>query len=183
LRELAALASSYYYVPYGVALLGAAISVYTDIRWHKIKNYVTFPMILFGWLWPFCVGGLRAGIANVLLSCFLGFLSSLSGKLGNGDIKLNVGIAACLQWPLSFMFLAFFFVIRALSAVYVRLRVYGFKLKPAILAMKTEASMELSGIEDANVTIHGEKVEHLGGPLIFLALILCLVKARIGGII
>ncbi|AEG14459.1 hypothetical protein Desku_0859 [Desulfofundulus kuznetsovii DSM 6115] len=177
MKELAVWASDFRYLPYAMALLGAGISVYTDIKWEKIKNCVTFPLILFGWLWPFLSGNWRLGIVNVLLSCFIGLLSCLTGKIGEGDIKLIVGIAACLQPLLGFIFLAFFFVNLAAAAVFVRLKIYGFKLKPAFAAMKREAMLELGGVKDANVVVHGKRVKHIGAPIIFLALVFCLIRA------
>lgn len=171
------------YIPLAVALLGSAASVYTDVRWGKIKNYVTLPMIFFGWLWAWYAGGLKVAAVNVLVSCFLGLLSCLIGRIGEGDIKLIVGVAACLQPLLGFLFLAFFFVTLAAAALFVRFKIYGFRLKPALTAMKTEAMLELSGINDANVAVHGRKVRHLGGPVIFLALVFCLIKAKTGGLI
>ena len=171
------------YIAFAVALLGSAASVYTDVKWGKIKNYVTLPMILFGWSWSYFTGDLEAAAINVLISCFVGLLSCLIGRIGEGDIKLIVGIAACLQPLLGFLFLAFFFMTLAAAALFVRFKLYGFKLKPALSAMKTEALLEISGVGEANVAVHGKRIRHLGGPVIFLALVFCLIKAKTGGLI
>lgn len=170
------------YMPIVLAFLGAGISVYTDVKWGKIKNFVTFPLILFGWSWGL-FGGWKTAVINVLVSCLIGCMSSMIGKVGEGDIKLITGIAACLQPVRGFLFIAFFFMMLGVTAVFVRLKVHGFRIKPALRAMKTEALMEVSGVVDANVAVHGEKVRHIGAPVIFAALALCLLRAKAVGLI
>lgn len=170
------------YLPFMVALIGAGISAYTDLRAGKIKNFVTFPLIAFGWIWSFALGGWYGLGINVLVSCVVGLTSMLVGKIGAGDIKLIIGVAACLQPPLSLFFGAFFFMTLAVSAVLVRLKAHNFRLRPALSAMKTEALMEIGGIKDAGMTVHGEKIKHLGGPVILVALVLCLIWIGIKGV-
>lgn len=170
------------YLPFVAALIGAGISAYTDLRAGKIKNFVTFPLIAFGWIWSFVLGGWYGLGVNVLVSCVLGLMSMLVGKIGAGDIKLIIGVAACLQPPLSLFFGAFFFMTLAVSAVLVRLKVHNFRLRPALNAMKAEALMEIGGIKDAGITVHGEKVKHLGGPVILAALVLCLLWVGLKGV-
>lgn len=158
--------------------------MYTDVRWGKIKNFVTFPLVLFGWSWVFVVAGWKAGLLNVFVSCFTGFLACAVGRLGEGDIKLIVGISACMGPGLAFIFLAFFYLTMLAAAVLVRLRLYGFRLKPALSALKTEVLVELSaGAEAAQEAAHGKKVKHLGGPVIFMALVFCLIFAMRGGLL
>lgn len=162
---------------------GAAISAYTDVRSGKIKNWVTLPLIVLGWALSYADGGSRGLAFNVAASCLIGFLFALAGRIGEGDVKLVVGIAACLRPPLSLLFLAFAFMGLAAGAVLVRLWIYRFRLKPALAAMKAEALMELGGVRDANVTVHGEKVRHLGAPIILAALLACLAWASVRGLI
>lgn len=181
MKTLNLLISNYQYVPAVLSLLGAGISVYTDIRWGEIKNHVTFPLIFFGLLWSYFTGGLYFLLFNTVVSFFIGVFACFGGVLGKGDVKLIVGTAACLQPMANIMFLAFFYIVLACSAVFVRFRAHEYKLKQAFLAMKNEILMELSGIRDANYISHGKKVKHLGGPVILVALILCLIKINITG--
>ena len=169
-------------LPLLLSLLGATISASTDVKWGKIKNYVTIPLILFGWGWGF-VNGAMVGIQNIGMSIFVGVLLSMAGKMGEGDLKLAVGIASCLKLFLSIYFVAFLFLTLFLSALWIRLKIYGFKLKPAFSAIKTEAILEMGGIRDANTMIHGDEVRHIGGPVILLALVLTLIYAKMGGLI
>lgn len=182
MKEYAHLAFNLRYLPVALALLGAGISVYTDVRWGKIKNFVTFPLILFGWLWGLLFGW-KVAMVNVFFSCLIGCMSCLIGRVGEGDIKLIVGIAACLRPLVGFLFIAFFFMTLAVTAVFIRLKAHGFKLKPALQAMKSEALMEVGGFRDANVAVHGDKVRHIGAPVIFAALVFCLIRAKVVGLI
>lgn len=170
------------YLPFAAALAGAAISAYTDLKTGRIKNTVTFPMIAFGWGWSFALGGWQGFGANALVSCAVGAVSTLAGKMGPGDVKLILGIAACLEPPLSLFFGAFLFMALAVSAVFVRLKAHNFRLKAALAAMRAEALMEVAGVKDAGAAVHGEKVRHPGGPVIFAALVLCLAWTWFKGV-
>ncbi|MGB9793350.1 MAG: prepilin peptidase [Thermacetogeniaceae bacterium] len=170
------------YAPIALALLGAGFSVYTDIKWGKIKNFVTFPLILIGWAVGF-LGGWKAGVTNIIASCAVGAMSTLIGRIGDGDIKLIAGISACLRPGLTVLFGSFFFMVTAAAAFFVRFRAYGFKLKPALQAMKAEAIMELGGDKDAGTAVHGAGVRHVGAPQIFIALLLSLIWAKVVGMI
>lgn len=181
--QLAVLISkNLYYVPVLVALLGAGISAYTDFRWRKIKNIVTLPMIIFGWLWSLIFGGIILFLINVVLSFIIGFAPRLASIYADGDVKLTIGVAACLQPALNILFLLFLFMLMVLSSIYMRLKLYNFKLKPTLAAMKEEVNAELGGAKMIAHDIHGRAIEHAGAPVIFLALILCLVTTW-GGLI
>lgn len=175
------LISDYLYIPVLLALVGAGISVYTDIRWGKIKNFITFPLILTGWTWSLVFGGINFFVFNLVISIAVGFVARFAGQLGAGDIKLLIGIAACLQPMLNVLFLALYFIVLLVSALWVRIKINNFNLKNSFQAIKTEIMLELGGLKQAGMTVHGEKVKHLGGPVIFLALILTLLKWRLGG--
>lgn len=170
------------YLPIALALFGAGISVYTDVKWGKIKNFVTFPLILFGWSWGL-LSGWKLALANLVVSCLIGCMACMIGKVGEGDIKLVVGISACLQPARGFLFIAFFFMTLAVTAVFIRLKVHGFRIKPALQAMKSEVLMEMGGIRDAGVAVHGDKVRHIGAPVIFAALVFCLLRAKAVGLL
>lgn len=170
------------YAPIALAVLGASISVYTDVKWGKIKNFVTLPLILIGWSVGF-LGGWKAGVTNILVSCAAGAMATLIGRMGAGDVKLITGVTACLRPALGILFLMFFFMVTAAAAIFVRLKAYGFKIKPALQAMKSEALMEIGGVKEAGTVVHGSRVRHIGAPQIFIALILCLLRAKVVGLI
>ncbi len=171
------------HIPILLAVIAAGISIYTDVKWRLIKNYITLPLILIGWIWSFIYGGAVGLVENVLVSCVMGILPCMVGKVGEGDIKLIMGVSACLRPFLSFLFLAFYFVVQLMVAVYVRLKIYRFNPVVAIKAMRSEVFMELGGVKDANEIAHGEKVTHIGAPVIFFALLFCLFKAATEGFI
>ncbi|MGI9951285.1 prepilin peptidase [Moorellaceae bacterium AZ2] len=175
-----------YAVPVGLSLLASAVSIYTDARWGKIKNYVTLPLLSFGVLWSLVVGGPGLLLAGLLVATFSGAMVSAGGKFGAGDIKLIVAIAlnlSSVDLKLGILFVCFFFIMLAISAVFIRLKAYGFNFKVALEKMKAEAALEIGGFKDANVLIHGNKVKHIGAPVIFTALIVSLIAAKVGGII
>ncbi|MBM7854937.1 Flp pilus assembly protein protease CpaA [Desulfohalotomaculum tongense] len=163
-------------VPVIISILGALVSVYTDLRWRKIKNFVTLPLIILGWSWSLYVGGPKAFLINVLVSVFIGATVTLTGYIGAGDIKLIVGIAACLQPPLSLYFQAFFFVCLLAAALFIRFKACDFKFGNAISAMKAEIVLGFSGVKDPSKGLYKKPVSHTGAPIIFFALVFCLAR-------
>lgn len=73
-------------------------SCYTDITTRKIKNYITFPLMIFGII----INIIDVGILNGLKTSFGGMLVifafciifSLIGGIGFGDTKLLMGIGS-----------------------------------------------------------------------------------------
>ncbi|MGB9858594.1 MAG: prepilin peptidase [Moorellaceae bacterium] len=170
----------------GLCLLASGVSVYTDVRWGKIKNYVTLPLLCFGVIWLFVMGGPGLLLAGLIVGTLSGTLVSGGGKFGAGDIKLIAGIALNLTGVdirLGILFVCFFFIMLAASAIFIRLKAYGFNFKVALEKMKAEAALEIGGCKDANVLVHGDKVKHIGAPVIFTALVASLITAKIGGIV
>lgn len=175
-----------YAVPVALSLLGSAVSIYTDVRWGKIKNYVTLPLFGFGVFWSVVAGGLGLLLGGLLVATFSGAMVSAGGKFGAGDIKLIAAIAlnlSSVDLRLGILFVCFFFIMLAVSAVFIRLKAYGFNFKVAFEKMKAEAALEVGGFKDANVLVHGNKVKHIGAPVIFTALIVSLIAAKLGGIV
>lgn len=173
-----------YLLPVALSFLAAGISIYTDVRWEKIKNIVTFPLIIFGLVWSIYVGGILRLLGNLISIAAIGLLVSRGGDFGAGDIKLIIGIAinlACYDSRLGIMFVAFFFIMLAVSAIFVRFKAYGFNFRQAIEKMKVEAMMELGGIKNANTIVHGNKVKHIGAPIIFSALVISLIVSYYNG--
>ncbi len=85
-----------------ITIIIASVAVYTDIRWGKIFNALTFPALLAG----VAINTVANGLDGTLLAvegAALGFalfiVSALFGRiLGGGDIKLLMAIGA-LQGP------------------------------------------------------------------------------------
>jgi prepilin peptidase CpaA len=85
-----------------ITILITGLAVYTDIRWGKIFNYLTFPALLAGLAINSIGGGLDGAIwslEGVALGFALYIVSALFGRiLGGGDIKLLMALGA-LQGP------------------------------------------------------------------------------------
>ena len=87
----------------GASVVLVCIASFTDLRWRRIPNYLTFPAIVFGLVthttdrgWE----GLLLSISGLLLApCVLSLLHLGRGP-GMGDIKLAAALGANLGPPL-----------------------------------------------------------------------------------
>mgnify|MGYP000982563439 CR=1 FL=1 len=80
-----------------VLILGCLYSVYTDMRTKKIKNYITFPLMLLGLIYNLYInglGGLVFSLKGLFISGGLTVSLALIGGFGMGDVKLFMGIGA-----------------------------------------------------------------------------------------
>lgn len=85
---------------YLAAVLAAGVGAYTDLKYHKIYNKLTMPVILAGLVCNLLLGGLR-GLAGSLLGILTGALFAvlwLMGMLKAGDIKLYMAVGALAGW-------------------------------------------------------------------------------------
>ncbi len=77
-------------------------SVYTDIKYGKIFNKLTFPFFFLGFIY----NGILKGLSGVINS-FIGFLIAFVpfyiffqfGGVGGGDVKLLAGLGSWLGYP------------------------------------------------------------------------------------
>lgn len=171
----------YYYLLIILTLIGAGISLYTDMCWGKIKNYVTFPLIIIGWASAYYLGGFRLMITDIVLSCFNGVTCLYIGKVGAGDVKLIVGVSACLMPKLGSLFDAFFFIVLLLRAIFIRFKLNGFNPSKTFKNIKAEFKFGFGGIQDAASMVYGKEIINLGAPVIFSALVICLIQAALRG--
>lgn len=110
------------------------VAMYTDWRWHKIYNWLTFPALGLGLVAGLGFGG--PGVAlNALMGAGVGFGISLvlyvlgpfllgPGAFGAGDVKLVTVIGAWLGFPLVLTALVNGAILGGLVAVGLGLR-YG----------------------------------------------------------
>jgi len=81
---------------YLVPIIGGIIAAYTDIKERKIRNKVTYPLILTGVIYQAMfmgVSGLKSSLTGILL-CFV-LMTIIPGfKFSGGDIKLSMGFGA-----------------------------------------------------------------------------------------
>ncbi|MBI3039859.1 prepilin peptidase [bacterium] len=80
-----------------VAILGASVAMVTDMKWGKIYNWLTFPLIILGIAlnsYFFGLKGFGTSLAASTLGC--GFYMGLAiiGAVGMGDVKLLGAIGA-----------------------------------------------------------------------------------------
>lgn len=76
----------------GLAIVVTAIGAYTDCRWRRVPNYLTFPAMAAGLICSFCTGW-EIGVARVVLVLILFGFGALN-LVGLGDLKLLMAIGA-----------------------------------------------------------------------------------------
>jgi len=86
-------------------IVGAAVifSVYTDVKYGKIFNKLTFPFFFLGFVYNFIFKGLSGFISSLIgfLVAFIPFFVFFQlGGVGGGDVKLLAGIGSWLGYPL-----------------------------------------------------------------------------------
>jgi len=138
---------------------------------------------------------------NLAVSIVIGFLTVLTGQIGEGDIKLIVGIAACLQPMLNVMFVLLYFVTLLIAAILRRLSIYNFNPQKALLAMGTEMMLDFNYFVEKVATLgllkgivatlgkdtgaldiayadvpSGKGIKRIGGPVIFIALVATIAR-------
>jgi prepilin peptidase CpaA len=90
-----------------LACAACLASVYYDVRWRRIPNAITLPLIVLGPLiaafggWPHFFSSLQ--VLAVLFGG--GVLLHRTGWLGGGDVKLAIGIGVLLGYPGAVAFL------------------------------------------------------------------------------
>lgn len=100
-------ANNYELIPNAVIVLIAVFSAYTDARYRKILNIVTYPGVLFGFLYHTIVSLMTQNGIDGFLFALYGFLLgfgffflfywiSKGKKMGAGDVKLFSAIGACM---------------------------------------------------------------------------------------
>ena len=76
----------------GLAIAVTAIGAYTDCRWQRVPNLLTFPAMGAGILCSFCMGWEIGAARIVLLLAF--FVLGMFNLMGMGDLKLLMAIGA-----------------------------------------------------------------------------------------
>ena len=104
-------------------------AAYTDVRYHKIPNWLTYPGVLVGLAGHTIGGGLTgqgplelglAGSAAGLAAGFLPLLAAwLLGGIGGGDAKVMGAVGARTGWRFTLAAMLYGLVIAALMAVVV----------------------------------------------------------------
>lgn len=124
-----------------------ATAAYTDIRRHRIPNWLTLPFFAAGWIyqgWSHGWGGLQDGMAGFALGFGTYFVLWMIAGGGGGDVKLMGAISVWLGFRLTLyvMIISTLLVVldSAIVALYTILR-FGFRqFKKQYLATgKTDA--------------------------------------------
>lgn len=107
------------------AIMGSALvySCYTDFKERKIKNYVTFPLMLLGLIFNLIADGWEGvffSVKGMLLIGFAGLILAVLGGMGMGDVKLFMAIGAFFGAPFALDTFAFSSLLFILSFILLR---------------------------------------------------------------
>lgn len=93
-----------------------AVSIYTDLKYHKIKNAVTFPAMLIALILLMVRQGIQTGVLLFLAALILGLLPELFRMWGSGDSKLFIAasLLSVLYIKADFLFVLYFLGINTL---------------------------------------------------------------------
>jgi len=116
---------------YCVLAVALAAGSYTDVRYGKIYNWITYPGVLIGLAGHAIVGGLagqdqvRIGLAGSAAGLAVGYLplmlAFLAGGIGGGDAKLMGAVGALTGWRFTLAAMMYGFAVAAVMAIVVML--------------------------------------------------------------
>ncbi len=164
-------------VPLLCMLIWAAM---VDLRTRKIRNWLTFSMILSGLCRPLIVGGpLSTGEAalGMLAGMALPLMLFVLGALGGGDVKLLAGVGAWLgPFPAVevFCLAAIFGMLIVLAQAIVQGRLRILSRNSAVLALNMVHIRDV-GVEHATAT--GKSSHSVDKPLPYAVPVLMAVAA------
>ena len=156
-----------------IAIIGTAIAAFTDARTGKIYNKLTGPLILIGWVANIALGQPLVGLLGFLLATAIHMPTWFLGIQKGGDVKLIMGIGACMGWEFILEFTLYYaalYLVVGTLALVVRGRLFNlymlmrFHLKERAAAAKRKN--ETGETED----VHAFEATVLWtGPVIFAA--------------
>lgn len=74
-----------------ILIIGCIYSCYTDVKYTKIKNYITFPLMIIGLVYNAIWGNFTYSLIGLFIPLLFLFL-------GQGDVKLFMGIGTILGY-------------------------------------------------------------------------------------
>lgn len=156
-----------------IAVLISMIAMFTDMKWGRIYNWLTFPAIFAGWAINFFLGGLPAlgySIAATLVGIFLYLPAAALGLMGMGDVKLLGAIGALCGTNFVLSVFLYTSALGIPHAILIQFINYGKNaLSMLITSFTTRVFLEKT-IQKENATIAREgKFRFLLGIDIFLA--------------
>jgi prepilin peptidase CpaA len=115
------------YWHYGILAVMLVTASYTDVRYYKIPNWITYPGVLVGLVGHGIVGGLsgdgraEVGLAGSALGLAVGFLPLLlvwrAGGIGGGDAKVMGAVGALMGWRFTLAAMMYGFAVAVLMSL------------------------------------------------------------------
>ena len=117
------------YWAYYVLAVALVAGSYTDVRYGKIYNWITYPGVLMGLAGHAIMGGLagedqvRIGLSGSAAGLAVGYLplmlAFLAGGIGGGDAKMMGAVGALAGWQFALAAMMYGFAVAAVMAVVV----------------------------------------------------------------
>lgn len=154
------------------------IAMYTDLKWGRIYNWLTFPAIFTGWalnLAIYGMPGLAYSVAATLLGIFIYIPFALFGLMGMGDVKLLGAIGALGGSYFVFSVFLYTSALGTLHAVLIQLLNYGKNAFSMLLTSFSTGIFLQKTIKKENETTAKEgKYRFLLGIDIFIATLIAI---------
>ena len=116
-----------------IIIIAGLIASYTDFKTGYIHDWLTYPLILLGFIFMFISGEFYYSLLVFAIVFALGYLFYRTGKLGGGDVKLLAGIALFFPMYEGFPFVLLVMFFASLSAMLIygtKYFIYLVKTKP-----------------------------------------------------
>ncbi|NCB38562.1 MAG: prepilin peptidase [Erysipelotrichia bacterium] len=164
--------------PQIIAAIVAMIAMYTDLKWGRIYNWLTFPAIFTGWALNIAIygmPGLGYSVAATLLGIFIYIPFALFGLMGMGDVKLLGAIGALGGSYFVFSVFLYTSALGTLHAVLIQLLNYGKNAFSMLLTSFSTGIFLQKTIKKENETTAKEgKYRFLLGIDIFIATLIAI---------
>lgn len=159
-------------MPFCVLIPAAVVASYTDLKWGKIKNWLTAPVFIAGIIYSLIIGGFsgagQALVAGMVCPVFCVFLMY---KFNGGDIKLFMACGAWLGLDLVGPFFAAMIVSRIVFGFGVRFKVVGWNPVKGLISIGKEIKEEINMFRGKGFKSPGTPGVH-GACVVLLALVI-----------
>lgn len=122
------------------------ISLYTDFKYHKIKNIVTFPTAAVGLVLLSIQQGIQTSVSIFAVALVLGFLPEVFRMWGSGDTKLFVSASLTSAILLNTADVRFAFYFLGINTLIYLIAGHGYTLWKSGFRLLLYHSMLKSGV-------------------------------------
>lgn len=157
-----------------IVFIFTVVAVITDIKYKKVFNKITFPLMIIGLTTNLFLNGL-----NGLMSGLLGLVSAfglfmianiLIRNIGFGDVKLLMGIGTCMGWE----YIASVYIVALVSSIIVQIITNPKKIYIAIRKIYNMFMTMLLSKKPQFIDFENNKETYIFAPYILIG---CIVSS------